>query len=189
MRIAGQQVADTQDAYLQGLFQGKFADPQTVTDAVDGGSVIDGHTAALIELKQKMTEAKLPEAGRWIVVPPLFIARLEKYLLDKGNGSIFVPATAEQALRNGFSGRILGFDLYVTNKLPISGTGDAQKYNCIVGVGNEAVTLAQQITEIEPYRPEKRFGDAVKGLYVYGGYALTFPDPANRIWRLTIDVA
>ena len=189
MRIAGQGVADTLDAYLQGLFQAKFDTDETVTDATDGSAVMDGHIAAIIELKRKMTEAKLPESGRWMVVPPLFISRLETYLLDKGNGTVFVPASTEQALRSGFSGRLLGFDLYVTNKLPKTGTGDAEKYNCIVGVGTEAVTLAQQITEIEPYRPEKRFGDAVKGLYVYGGYALTFPDPANRIWRLTIDVA
>jgi len=32
-----------------------------------------------------------------------------------------------------------------------------------------ATTFAQQILKVEGYRPEKRFGDALKGLYVYGG--------------------
>ena len=31
-----------------------------------------------------------------------------------------------------------------------------------------AISYAGQITEIEPYRPEKTFADAVKGLFVYG---------------------
>lgn len=32
-----------------------------------------------------------------------------------------------------------------------------------------ATTFAQQILKVEGYRPEKRFADALKGLYVYGG--------------------
>lgn len=32
-----------------------------------------------------------------------------------------------------------------------------------------ATTFAQQILKVEAYRPELRFGDALKGLYVYGG--------------------
>jgi hypothetical protein len=31
-----------------------------------------------------------------------------------------------------------------------------------------AATFAQQILKVEGYRPEKRFADALKGLYVYG---------------------
>ena len=41
------------------------------------------------------------------------------------------------------------------------------------------------MAEIEAYRPEKRFSDAVKGLYVYGG-RLIHPD---RLWHLQIDDA
>jgi hypothetical protein len=32
-----------------------------------------------------------------------------------------------------------------------------------------AMTFAEQIDKTEAYRPEKRFGDAIKGLHVYGG--------------------
>jgi hypothetical protein len=32
----------------------------------------------------------------------------------------------------------------------------------------QAISLATQILEVTPYKPEKRFGDAVKGLEVYG---------------------
>ncbi|MCB6982590.1 hypothetical protein [Peptostreptococcus anaerobius] len=33
---------------------------------------------------------------------------------------------------------------------------------------DQAISYAGQITKIEPYRPEKTFADAVKGLFVYG---------------------
>lgn len=38
----------------------------------------------------------------------------------------------------------------------------------IAAAGMEAITLARQIVENEAYRPEARFGDAIKGLMVYG---------------------
>ena len=31
-----------------------------------------------------------------------------------------------------------------------------------------AIAFAEQLSEIEAYRPEKRFADAVKGLHLYG---------------------
>lgn len=31
-----------------------------------------------------------------------------------------------------------------------------------------AIAFAEQLSEIEAYRPEKRFSDAVKGLHLYG---------------------
>ena len=31
-----------------------------------------------------------------------------------------------------------------------------------------AIAFAEQLSEIDAYRPEKRFADAVKGLHLYG---------------------
>jgi hypothetical protein len=38
----------------------------------------------------------------------------------------------------------------------------------VVAGHNIATTFAEQINEVEAYRPERRFGDAVKGLHLYG---------------------
>ena len=100
----------------------------------------------------------------------------DSYATTQNAGSIFVPATAEQSLRNGFSGTLLGYQLHVTNQVPQGNPADAAATEAGVatgnrvwcGRGNEVVTFANQITENEAYRPEKRFGDAVKGLMVYG---------------------
>ena len=185
MRLAAVQVAKQVDTFNQGLFVGAFNAARRVTDTTDGDAVSDGHTEAFIELKQKMSEANIPEGGRWAIVPPLVVARLEKYLLAQGSNSAFTPASSDEALRNGFVGRLLGFDLFVTNVVNETGSGDSTKVNIIASQGAEALTYAQQIAEIEAYRPEKRFGDAVKGLYVYGGKIVR----PNFVWQLQVDKA
>ena len=38
-----------------------------------------------------------------------------------------------------------------------------------------AIAFAQQLSEIDAYRPEKRFADAVKGLHLYGAKTV-YPD-------------
>jgi hypothetical protein len=35
-----------------------------------------------------------------------------------------------------------------------------------------AIAFAEQISDIEAFRPEKRFADAVKGLHLYGAQAI-----------------
>ena len=55
--------------------------------------------------------------------------------------------------------------------MPLSGSA----YTVIAGHPN-AATFAEQIppTNMEAYRPQLRFGDALKGLHVYG-YKVTRP--------------
>ena len=40
-----------------------------------------------------------------------------------------------------------------------------------------AIAFAEQLSEIDAYRPEKRFADAVKGLHLYGA-AVIYPEEA-----------
>lgn len=47
--------------------------------------------------------------------------------------------------------------------IALSGGGQAAYFGSSIGL-----TFAQQILEVEAYRPEKRFADALKGLHVYG---------------------
>ena len=136
-----------------------------VTDKTFG----DAFLRALAKAKRTMSEANLPMESRWIIVNPHIIEGLEKYFLLVNPAGIFLPATQEQALRNGFSGRLLGFNIYTANSIP-DGEQISTKdtYRLYIGQGTEAVTFANQITENIAYRPEKRFADAVKGLMVYG---------------------
>ena len=136
-----------------------------VTDKTFG----DNFLRNLAKAKRTMSEANMPMESRWIIVNPHIIEGLEKYFLLVNPSGVFLPATQEQALRNGFSGRLLGFDLYTANTIPDGELLSSKAtYRLFLGQGTEAVTFANQITENIAYRPEKRFADAVKGLMVYG---------------------
>lgn len=119
---------------------------------------------------QKMDENNIPEAGRWMVVPPWFhtaLLKSEEYRL-----------AFQDYKTTGKIPEVAGIRILKSNNLrPI-------KYNSTSGVWEEpssgathtailagidlAITYAQQIQSIEAYRPENRFADAVKGLLVYG---------------------
>ena len=68
------------------------------------------------------------------------------------------------AISNGYIGNFLGFRVYVSSNISNIPNGDVM---CIART-TRAVAFAEQLHEIEAYRPELRFADAVKGLHMYG---------------------
>lgn len=149
-----------------------------VTDTAKASGVSDGHTGKINELSMKMDAEDVP-ANRWLMANPLFMARLRSYLIANDSHA-FTPQTDEAALRRGEIGMLLGFRLVRSNRLPIvTGAGATAEYNLYAGVGDE-IAFASQINELEAYRPEKRFGDAVKALQVYGSVKL------RDLWALRI---
>ena len=78
-----------------------------------------------------------------------------------------------EALENGCIGKIAGCKVYVTNNLDYSNEDGILTHFCFART-KRAVAFAEQISEIEAYRPEKRFADAVKGLHLYGA-KLVYP--------------
>lgn len=137
---------------------GTESSPKTDVD----GTVV-GYTNAyryLVHLGKILSANNTPVEGRWVVVPPWFHAELQ---LDNRFVS-FATDKSRDALLNGRVGRAAGFDIRESNAVP--NTSDA-KYHIIAG-HRIAFSVANQIMEVEAYRPELRFGDAVKGLHVYG---------------------
>lgn len=114
-------------------------------------------------IKEKMYNGKIPSnAGAFIVISPHLFQVLEEFLAV--GTTIDYNGAASTTLRAGLSGNLVGFDVFVSRLTPTAN----DKHICAVGT-RQAVTFASQITSIEGYRPELQFGDAVKGLYVYGG--------------------
>lgn len=71
-------------------------------------------------------------------------------------------------LETGCIGRINGCKIFVSNNIYSFFNEDDQKaHRCFVRT-NRAIAFAEQLSEMAAYRPERRFGDAVKGLYLYG---------------------
>ncbi|HBF15281.1 MAG TPA: hypothetical protein DDW30_06315 [Clostridiales bacterium] len=73
------------------------------------------------------------------------------------------------ALEGGYIGSIAGCKIYVSNQIETvdDATAKTRTYRCFART-RRAVTFAEQLSEIEAYRPESRFADAIKGLHLYG---------------------
>ena len=67
-------------------------------------------------------------------------------------------------LTSGCIGTIAGCKVFVTNNIAV----DASSVHHCLMRSKRAIAFAEQLSEIEAYRPEKRFADAVKGLHLYG---------------------
>ena len=76
-------------------------------------------------------------------------------------------ATNNEMLETGCIGKIAGCKVFVSNNVTAVDEGDTEAFQCYVRT-KRAIAFAEQLSEIEAYRPEKRFSDAVKGLHLYG---------------------
>jgi N4-gp56 family major capsid protein len=121
----------------------------------------------LVDLSVKLDEADVPEQGRFVIVPPWFEGLMLKddRFVKAGN----LPS--EDRLVNGVIGRAAGFLVLKSNNVPKvnadAGQGVQENYKIIAG-HPMAWSFAEQVNQVEAYRPEKRFADAVKGLHLYG---------------------
>lgn len=114
----------------------------------------------LVDLGVLLDESNTPIDGRFVVVPAWFHGLLLK-------DDRFIKAgtrRSDAALANGEVGEAAGFSILKSNNVP--NTAGA-KYKIMAG-HSIATAYVEQIVDLQTYQPEKRFGDAVKGLHVYG---------------------
>ena len=131
----------------------------------------------LVDLSVLLDEANVPMPGRWVVVPPWYHGLLLKDPRFVGNGTGYNQAI----LQGGLVGEAAGFQIHLSNNVP--NTAGA-KYKVLAGT-NAAGAFAEQLVELEAYRLEKNFSDAVKGLHVYGAKVVQ----PNALALLTCDKA
>lgn len=137
---------------------GTTTTPLTVTAAASTGGNVSAYEC-LTRMHQALDNKNVPREGRWLVVPPWFIAKLTLA------GLLTVPGTSDQeAAVNGRVGYRMGFDIRVSNNI-VNASGTGSK---IMAGTNSAITFASQILNVETLRLETLFGSGVRGLYVYG---------------------
>lgn len=160
MRRAAYKLADVADQYLLGLMAAASANTigsTTTPIEVTSANAYD----QLVKARVKLDVSLAPTEGRFAIVPSWFAAAL---MLD----ARFIGTNGYQGntvLANGEIGMGAGFRVLVSQNV-VNTTGT--KYKVVAGVA-DATTYAEQINETEAYKPERRFGDAVKGLHLYGG--------------------
>ena len=161
MTNAAQAMAESADTFIANLYtQAGASTYQTITLASTDYGILTMFGRA----DQLLNEMNCPQNGRKAYLSPYVKAQLVKQnvMLTNGlNADLFV---------NGFIGRYMNFDIYMSNNLATGSTHTASNpvHECLFGTP-EAITFADQIVKTEAYRPENSFADAVKGLHVYGG--------------------
>lgn len=119
----------------------------------------------IVDCKTVLDEQNIPEDGRWMVLPPIFVNLLEKAGLKK---AMFTNVEGARGLtRGGWFSTIAGFDLYESNLVATSTFGTNQKYYNILFGWKGSVVFVAQIDKTERYRPQNTFAEAMKGLIVY----------------------
>jgi len=81
-------------------------------------------------------------------------------------------ALSDSVFQNGYSGKLFGMDVYVSNQLP---AGHALAFS------DRALPFASQINKVETLRLQDSFADAIRGLYTFGG-AVKWADEFVDIW-------
>ena len=163
MQRASYGINDVVDCYLASLLLSGAAEDNTVSA---GELTAENAYDYLVDLGVVLNEHNVPMLGRWVVIPPWFHGLLLKDPRFVGNGTGYNQAI----LQGGWVGDAAGFRIHLSNNIPMD--GDAY---CVIAGTNAAGSYAEQLVELEAYRLEKNFSDAVKGLHVFGA-KVTQPD-------------
>lgn len=155
MRVAAAALANTADAYVFGLYAD--AGKSIKNDAVTADNVMD----MLISARTALYGSGVGDSSDVVLEVSPEIAALilkAKITLSTDNG---------EALETGCLGSVGGCKVYVSPNI-VKETGDGVTYHKCLARTKRAIAFAEQLSEIDAYRPEKRFADAVKGLHLYG---------------------
>ncbi len=165
MRRAASALASDADSYIFGLV-GDATTANTVTEASPtSDNVID----ALMKARTILSKSGVTDASDMVFEVSPEIAEL---ILK---AKIKLATDNESALENGCIGNICGVKVYVSNNVVKTAGENSKVIHKCVARSKRAVAYAEQLSEIEAYRPEKRFADAVKGLHLYGA-KLIYPN-------------
>lgn len=118
----------------------------------------------ILELSQALDELNIPEEGRFIVLSPEFVSMLKQSELRQA----YLTGDGTSPLRNGQVGMVDRFTVYQSNMLHTPASGTDAGYTHVLAGHPKAISFASQFTNTETVRLETTFGEAVRGLKVYG---------------------
>ncbi len=161
MRRSAWALREKADTYLADLMVAGVTAGNTIgTIAVPEVPTKDNAYEYLVDLGVLLDESNAPVDGRFAIVPGWFHGLLLKDDRFIRSGTL----AGEARLANGEIGEAGGFRILKSNNVPnVTGA----KYKIVAG-HTAATTYVEQVLDLQTFKPEKRFGDAVKGLHVYG---------------------
>ena len=155
MKNAANALANDADSYIYSLYAQAGSTIQCEDTTVDNivNLIIDARTKLFtnnVSDPEDIVIEVTPEIGGMILKA--------KVNLSTNNTDV---------METGCIGAIGGCKIFVSNNVEkVDGTGGCA-HKCLART-KRAIAFAEQLSEIDAYRPELRFADAVKGLHLYG---------------------
>lgn len=153
MEEATRAMAERRDSFIAGLAKNATqAGTMALTDANTVKKAIDEGLVKLME-----NGVKLGRDDVTIYLNPMASMLFTDYILD-------IKTKNDNVLSTGELGHYMGCKIKMSNNFYNDGTNEFMFIKT-----KKAIAFAADIDRLEAYRPERRFGDAIKGLNVYGG--------------------
>lgn len=155
MKVAANALSNAADAYVYSLYgeAGKMIfNTQTTVD-----NILD----TFLDARKELYKNNVTDSSDVIFEVSPDIAEL----IIKAKINLATDNSA--TLENGCIGSIAGCKVFVSNNI-VQGEADGAMQHMCMARTKRAIAFAEQLSEINAYRPEKRFADAVKGLHLYG---------------------
>lgn len=157
MKVAASGLANEADRYIYAHYSaaGRSVDLETT----DENNVVD----AILKARRYLYENNVTDSNEVVLEVSPAIAEL----ILKAKVNLVSDNTS--TLEKGCLGSIGGCKIFVSNNIAQEADDGAgvMYHKCILRT-KRAIAFVEQLSEINAYRPERRFADAVKGLYLYG---------------------
>ncbi|MBE6597025.1 MAG: hypothetical protein E7641_05070 [Ruminococcaceae bacterium] len=157
MNVAAKGLANEADKYIYTLHD------KANTALSNGDVTVDNILDMIIKGRKCLYENNVTDTDEVVIEVSPAIAEI--LLKAKVN----LSSDNSEALEKGCIGKIAGCKVFVTNNIVTttqSGTS-VVFHKCFMRT-KRAIAFVEQLSEIIAYKPEKRFADAVKGLYLFG---------------------
>ena len=167
MATAAAALANEADKYVFGLFND--AGHVITNDDLSASTIID----SLLEARTHLYKQNVSDAEDIVFeVSPDVAEAIIKAKIDLSTDN-------RESLETGCIGCIAGSRVFVSNNIQSSSETDGTVFHCFART-RRSIAFAEQLSEIDAYRPELRFADAVKGLHLYGA-KVVYPQELVRI--------
>ncbi|MBQ8510563.1 MAG: hypothetical protein IJ493_11720 [Clostridia bacterium] len=160
MSQAAAALSDVADAYVYSLYKNVAPTNTIAYSEIVAEDVLDILLDARRVLLSHGVNSNIPTSLE--VSPEVAALIIKSKILNNSDNTA--------ALENGALGSFIGFDVYVSPNIAVVDN----RYKCLART-KRAIAFAEQLNEVEAYRPENRFADAVKGLHLYGA-KVVYPD-------------
>ena len=160
MNKAANALSNVADRYVYSLYEEIPEENSIDWESIDPETII----SLIVGLREKFYSNNIGDNVETVLEVAPYVAGV---LLK---AKIVTMTDNSDEVENGYLGKVAGFKIYVSNNIHTNGT----RHMCFART-TRAIAFAEQLNEVEAYRPEKRFADAVKGLHLYGA-KVVFPD-------------